>query len=64
MGKPVSAHIIIDYNQVDKLIKDLYSDVRSIKSGASPEKDIAFINRMAKFQSALILCMKMEKTEE
>lgn len=60
MGERVKARIFIDYNQAEKLIKDLYSDVRSIKGGSSPEKDIAFINRMTKFQSALLLCMKME----
>lgn len=60
MGKPITARMVIDYNQVEKIIKDLYSDIRRIKSHSSPEKDIDFMNRMTKFQAALLLCMKVE----
>ena len=64
MGKPIAARMIFDYNRIEKLVKDLYSDIRRIKSGSSPEKDVNFMNCMTKFQSALILCMNVEIEKE
>ena len=64
MGNPIGARIRIDYNSIEKLVKDLYSDVRRVKSGSSPEKDVAFMNIMTKFQSALLLTMKMEVVKD
>ena len=58
MGKPIGARIRIDYNSIEKLIKDLYSDVRMIKSQSSPEKDVNYMNMITEFMAQISLCSK------
>ena len=64
MGKPVRARMVFDFNQIEKLFKDMYSDIRRIKGMSSPEKDVAYMNRLTKFQAALMLCMNVEIEKE
>ena len=60
MGKPIIVRMNMDWNRIEKLTKDLHQDIRRIKSQSSPEKDVAFMNRMTKFTTDIMLCTKAE----
>ena len=56
MGKPPVIRMVLDWNQIEKLFKDMYQDIRRLKSQESPMREANYMNLLTEFQSRLMKC--------
>ena len=61
MGKAPVIRMILDWNQIEKLFKDMYADIRRLKSQESPQREANYVNMLTEFQSRLMKCGKAVK---